>query len=195
MNFTVLGESRFPSPIRRTVDDRARVPVGILRAVDILFTIGDDGTQRGGDDLVQEAWKCGDALAESAGQDLLANTKAERDASGDVRLQDIGQFLRDRIESHFKARGVPAVMRHFDPSYLVRSSPANAEDSILCDLFARNAAHAAMAGKTGLVIGFLHERFIHVLIELLASQQKRLDPGGPFGSAVLATTGQPEHFA
>lgn len=134
-------------------------------------------------------------VAEGAGQDLLANAPAERDASGNVKLQDIGQFLRDRIAAHFKARGVPAVMRYFDPSYYVRSSPANAEDSILCDLFARNAAHAAMAGKTGLVIGFLHERFIHVPIELLASQQKRLDPEGPFWSAVLATTGQPEQFA
>jgi len=134
-------------------------------------------------------------VAEGAGQDLLANAEAQRDASGNVRLQDIGPFLRDRIEAHFQARGVPAVMRYFDPSYFVRSSPANAEDAILCDLFARNAAHAAMAGKTGLVIGFLHERFIHVPIELLASQQKRLDPEGPFWSAVLATTGQPERLA
>ena len=67
-------------------------------------------------------------------------------------------------------------MRYFDPSYQVRSRPANCEDAILCDLFARNAVHAAMAGKTGVVIGFLHERFIHVPIELLATHTKRLDP-------------------
>ena len=85
-------------------------------------------------------------------------------------------------------------MRYFDPSYLVRSSPANAEDSIVCDLFARHAVHAAMAGKTGLVIGFLHERFIHVPIELLTSRKKSLDPNGPAWSAVLAATGQPERF-
>ena len=85
-------------------------------------------------------------------------------------------------------------MRYFDPSYLVRSSPANSEDSILCDLFARHAAHAAMAGKTGLVIGYLHDRFIHVPIELLAKEKKRLDPEGPAWSAVLAATGQPHRF-
>ena len=85
-------------------------------------------------------------------------------------------------------------MRYFDPGYFVRSSPANAEDSVLCDQFARNAAHAAMAGKTGLVIGHLHDYFIHVPIDLLATQQKRLDPDGPAWSAVLAATGQPHRF-
>jgi 6-phosphofructokinase 1 len=76
----------------------------------------------------------------------------------------------------------------------VRSSPANAEDSILCDLFARHAAHAAMAGKTGLVIGSLHNQFIHVPIDLLVSRKKSLDPDSFAWGAVLAATGQPERF-
>ena len=133
-------------------------------------------------------------VAEGAGQDLLENGQAERDASGNVKLKDIGPFLRDRIEAHFKTEKIPVVMRYFDPSYLIRSSPANAEDSILCDLFARHAVHAAMAGKTGLVIGYLHDRFIHVPIELLASRKKCLDPERLAWSAVLAATGQPERF-
>jgi len=134
------------------------------------------------------------AVAEGSGQELLGNTGNERDASGNIRLSDIGLFLRKKIEEWFKARKIPVVMRYFDPSYLVRSSPDNAEDSILCDQFARHAAHAAMSGRTGLVIGFLHDRFIHVPIELLATQQKRLDPDSPAWSAVLATTGQPHRF-
>ena len=133
-------------------------------------------------------------VAEGAGQDLLETGPAERDASGNVKLKDIGLLLRERIEAHFKTEKIPAVMRYFDPSYLIRSSPANAEDSILCDLFARHAVHAAMAGKTGLVIGYLHDRFIHVPIEMLASRKKSMDPGGFAWSAVLATTGQPERF-
>lgn len=133
-------------------------------------------------------------VAEGAGQDLLAAGSGERDASGNAKLQDIGLFLRERIETYFKAEQIPMVMRYFDPSYIVRSSPANAEDSILCDFFARHAAHAAMAGKTGLVIGYLHNRFIHVPIELLASRKKSLDPDGLAWSAVLAATGQPERF-
>jgi len=134
------------------------------------------------------------AVAEGAGQELLGNTGKERDASGNVRLQDIGWFLREKIEEWFKARNIPFVMRYFDPSYIVRSSPDNAEDAVLCDAFARHAAHAAMAGKTGLVIGYLHDLFIHVPIELLATQLKRLEPDSPVWSAVLSATGQPHRF-
>jgi 6-phosphofructokinase 1 len=133
-------------------------------------------------------------VAEGAGQELLAESEPGRDASGNVKLRDIGVFLRERIEGYFKTENVPVVMRYFDPSYIVRSSPANAEDSILCALFARTAAHAAMAGKTGLIIGYLHDRFVHVPIELLAKEKKCLDPDGPAWSAVLAATGQPERF-
>ena len=133
------------------------------------------------------------AVAEGSGQELLGNT-GERDASGNIRLNDIGLFLQNKIEEWFKARTIPYVMRYFDPSYIVRSSPDNAEDTILCDQFARHAAHAGMAGKTGLVIGLLHDRFIHVPITLLASQQKRVDPDGPAWSAVLSATRQAHRF-
>ena len=133
-------------------------------------------------------------VAEGAGQDLLEHGAEGRDASGNVKLRDIGPFLRERIERHFEAARVPLVMRYFDPSYLIRSSPANAADSILCDLFARHAVHAAMAGKTGVVIGSLHDAFIHVPIELLVSRSKRLDPDGAAWRAVLAATGQPDRF-
>ncbi|HUB67664.1 MAG TPA: ATP-dependent 6-phosphofructokinase [Candidatus Methylacidiphilales bacterium] len=128
------------------------------------------------------------AVAEGAGQDLFADDASRRDASGNLKLRDIGLFLRDRIEAFFKSEGIPLVMRYFDPSYQVRSRPANCDDAILCDLFARHAVHAAMAGKTGLIIGFLHERFIHVPIELLVSRTKQLDSAsGWWRSAVAAT--------
>jgi 6-phosphofructokinase 1 len=133
-------------------------------------------------------------VAEGAGQELLGHSENKRDASGNLKLKDIGQFLRERIEGWFKTRNIGIVVRYFDPSYFVRSSPANSEDSILCDLFARHAVHAAMAGKTGLVIGYLHDRFIHVPIELLATKKKQLDADGAAWSAVLATTGQPHRF-
>lgn len=133
-------------------------------------------------------------VAEGAGQDLLESSEAERDSSGNIILKDIGLFMREKIESYFRQEQIPVILRYFDPSYIIRSSRANAEDSILCDLFARNAVHAAMAGKTGLVIGYLHDKFIHVPIELLASKTKTMDTKGLAWSAVLATTGQPERF-
>lgn len=133
-------------------------------------------------------------VAEGAGQELMATNGVGHDASGNARLMDFGPFLREKIETHFKAAGVPIVMRYFDPNYIIRSSPANSEDSILCDRFARHAVHAAMAGKTGLVIGSLHDTFIHVPIEQLVSTKKALDPAGSEWSAVLSATGQPEFF-
>ena len=133
-------------------------------------------------------------VAEGAGQDLLGAGGEERDASGNVKLKDIGQFLRGQIEAYFKAEQIPATLRYFDPSYIVRSCRADAEDAVLCDFFARNAVHAAMAGKTGLVIGLHHDLFIHVPIEMLATQKKRLDPDGIAWHAVLAATGQPARF-
>jgi 6-phosphofructokinase 1 len=135
------------------------------------------------------------AVAEGAGQELLAGDKSARDASGNVKLVDIGRWLREQIEAFFKTQGIPIALRYFDPSYQVRSRPANCEDALLCDLFARHAVHAAMAGKTGVVIGFHHERFIHVPIELLATQSKRLDPASGWWRSVLSATGQAERFA
>ncbi len=134
------------------------------------------------------------AVAEGSGQDLLKADASGRDASGNVKLKDIGPFLREQIEAFFKADGIPVVVRYFDPSYQIRSRSANCEDAILCNLFARNAVHAAMAGKTGLIIGSLHDRFIHVPIELLATRTKRLDPANGLWRSVLAATGQPECF-
>ena len=133
-------------------------------------------------------------VAEGVGQEWLGNPDSARDASGNVKLGDIGAFLRGRIEAYFTAEKIPILMRYFDPSYHLRSGPANSEDAILCDLFARNAVHAAMAGKTGLVIGFLHDEFIHVPIELLAGRRKSIDPAGPVWRGTLAATGQPERL-
>lgn len=133
-------------------------------------------------------------VAEGAGQDLLAHADAQKDASGNVRLADVGLFLRDKIEAYFKTQNVPVTLRYIDPSYTIRSVRANASDAMLCDLFARNAVHAAMAGKTGLVIGLVHDQFVHVPIELLTSAKKRVDPSSMQWRAVLAATGQPATF-
>jgi 6-phosphofructokinase 1 len=134
-------------------------------------------------------------VAEGAGQELFEDTPTAMDSSGNIKLKDIGLILRERIEAYFKEANIPIVMRYFDPSYLIRSSRAIAADSVLCDLYARNAVHAAMAGKTGLVIGFLHDAFIHIPIEMLVVQKKQIDPDGLRWKAVLAVTGQPARFA
>ena len=129
-------------------------------------------------------------VAEGAGQHLMNGGEDQYDASGNLKSKDIGLFLRERIESAFKAADIPFVLRYFDPSYMIRSVAASAEDAVLCDFYARNAVHAAMAGKTGLVIGQHHGVFTHVPIDLLARQKKQLDLKSPAWLGVLASTGQ-----
>lgn len=85
-------------------------------------------------------------------------------------------------------------MRYFYRSYQVRSRPVNCEDALLCDLFARNAIHAAIAGKTGVVIGFLYERFIHVPVEILSTRGKRLFPASGLWRSFVAAPGPLERF-
>jgi 6-phosphofructokinase 1 len=133
-------------------------------------------------------------VAEGAGQDLIPDAPSGTDASGNRKLKDIGTFLRAKIDDHFRARQIPTTLRYFDPSYLIRSVPADAEDAILCDHFARNAAHAGMAGKTGMVIGLFHDHFIHVPTEIIVREKRRLNTGGGTWHAVLAATGQAAAF-
>ena len=132
-------------------------------------------------------------VAEGAGQGLLGST-GEKDASGNLKLQDIGYFLRDALVAHFKARDIEMTLRYFDPSYQIRGCAADTEDALLCDRMGRHAVHAAMAGKTGLVVSFLHGQFVHVPIGVIAEGSRRLDLDGELWRAVLDSTGQPARF-
>jgi 6-phosphofructokinase 1 len=129
-------------------------------------------------------------VGEGAGQDLL-QASAERDASGNVKLGDVGVFLRDRIQAHFRARGIDASVKYIDPSYTIRSAPADARDAAFCMLLGHNAVHAGMAGRTDMVVGFWKNEFTHVPIPLAVAERKQIDPNGRLWSQVTAATGQP----
>jgi 6-phosphofructokinase 1 len=131
-------------------------------------------------------------VAEGAGQHLFDHENAQRDASGNLRFQDIGVFLRDRIKSHFAARNIPANMKYIDPSYVIRSVPANAWDRILTDRLARAAVHAGMAGKTDVMVGFWNQEIVYVPISTAVSEKKVMSLESDLWNAVLATTGQPD---
>jgi len=130
-------------------------------------------------------------VGEGAGQDLVQKTQ-QHDASGNIRFGDIGMFLRDKISAHFKGLGKETNLKYIDPSYTIRSVPANAHDSAFCLLLGQNAVHAGMAGRTNMVVGDWGGAFTHVPIPMAVSERKRIDPGGWLWSAVLASTGQPE---
>jgi 6-phosphofructokinase 1 len=132
-------------------------------------------------------------VAEGAGQDLLAQT-SERDASGNVRYGDIGIFLRDRIKEHFSQTGRKVELKYIDPSYTIRSLPADAWDSAFCLLLGQFAVHAGMAGRTDMIVAYWNHQGTHVPISLAVSQRKKLDPEGWIWNSVLAITGQPRHL-
>ena len=130
-------------------------------------------------------------VAEGAGQELIPARPQGADASGNKRLGDIGIFLKEQISAYFKRKGVAVDVKYFDPSYVVRSVPASSDDALLCDQMARHAVHAAMAGKTNLVIGLWNGAFTHLPIALATSQKKHVDLEGRLWASVLASTGQP----
>lgn len=113
-----------------------------------------------------------------------------RDASGNLIREDIGLLLKDKIAAYFKAAGKPVSMKYIDPSYLIRSCPADSQDSLLCLAYGQYAVHAGMAGKTNMVIGFWNQHFTHIPIALATLRRKTMDPKSYLWQTVLGTTGQ-----
>ncbi|UCG87650.1 MAG: ATP-dependent 6-phosphofructokinase [Gemmatimonadota bacterium] len=130
-------------------------------------------------------------VAEGAGQDLLEGAAIDKDASGNVKLGDIGVFLRDAIRRHFASRSTPVDVKYIDPSYLIRSVPADANDSEFCLLLGQHAVHAGMAGRTNMVVSYWNRNYVHVPIPVAVAARRRLDPGGQIWRGVLEATGQP----
>jgi 6-phosphofructokinase 1 len=131
-------------------------------------------------------------IAEGAGQELMhrENDTIETDASGNLRLQDVGPFLKTQIENHFKQKNIEVNLKYIDPSYTIRSVPANASDSIYCGALGQYAVHAGMAGKTGMLVGLMKDEYVHLPLKMVASGAK-VNPEGNVWMRVLESTGQP----
>ena len=132
-------------------------------------------------------------VAEGAGQSLFEQNAetSGTDASGNVRFKDIGLLLRERISEYLKLMDMPFSLKYIDPSYLIRSAPACASDSLFAGILGQAAVHAAMAGKTSMFVGYWNDQFTHVPIQAAVSTTKRLDPHGDLWQSVLECTGQP----
>ena len=113
-----------------------------------------------------------------------------RDASGNLVRDDVGLLLKTKIQDHFKKIGMPLSLKYIDPSYIIRSIPANAQDSILCLAYGQYAVHAGMAGKTNMVIGYWNQHFTHIPIKLATLRRNKVDPDSYLWQTVLSTTGQ-----
>ncbi len=129
-------------------------------------------------------------VAEGAGQKFFDQNNKKYDSSGNVKLNDIGIYLKDQITTHFKSIGYDINLKYIDPSYIIRSVPANANDGVFCGLLAQNAVHAAMAGKTNMVIGVWNNIFVHIPINLVISKRKQVILNGKLWQSVIESTGQ-----
>jgi len=128
--------------------------------------------------------------AEGAGQEQIGQVGGV-DASGNPILGDVGLFLKERISAFFKARRTEVNVRYIDPSYVIRSAPANANDSVYCMRLGTHAVHAAMAGRTEMIVSLLNGRFVHVPIRQAVARRNVISPEGSLWRDVLAATGQP----
>ena len=129
-------------------------------------------------------------VAEGAMQDQLLSDK-KLDAGGNLKLADVGVYLRDRITKYFEEKKIEINLKYIDPSYVIRSAPANPTDSIYCERLGNAAVHAAMAGKTKLIIGLVNNKFVHLPIKAVISHRNHVDPEGDLWRDTLDATHQP----
>jgi 6-phosphofructokinase 1 len=128
-------------------------------------------------------------VAEGAGQELFA-TEKKTDRSGNLRLNDIGLFLKNKIEDFAKRESFEVNVKYFDPSYVIRSGDAIGSDAVFCMMLAQNAVHAGMAGRTSLMIGYHNGEFVHVPLSLAVATRKKLDINGAIWRSVVELTSQ-----
>lgn len=134
-------------------------------------------------------------VAEGAGQEYFREQAEKRDASGNVKLHDVGTYLRDKLNQYFAERSISVAVKYIDPSYMIRAAPAHPFDMLHCVRFAQNAVHAAMAGKSGMLIGYWHGHMTHVPLQALEGREQRISPQGELWFNVLEMTGQPPRIS
>ncbi len=134
-------------------------------------------------------------VAEGAGQDLIQGEPETRDASGNILKKDIGEFLKRKISDFMREKGIASSVKYFDPSYTIRSVPAKGTDAIRCYMLARNAVHAAMAGRTNCVVGNLGESYCLVPIKLATIDRQTLSLKSDLWRSVMDATGQEYYFS
>lgn len=130
-------------------------------------------------------------VGEGAGQKFFKDEDIELDPSGNKKFKDIGIFLKNKIKEEFTKENIPHTIKYIDPSYIIRSAPANPIDSRFCIQLAQHAVHAALAGKTDAMIGYWNQNFTVLPISVAVNERKQIDIEGELWWSVLETTGQP----
>lgn len=158
---------------------------------EVDFTLhGNDGFLQALEDRLVERKHAVVIVAEGAGQNLFDDQEPTYDPSGNIVLQDVGLYLKGEITQWFESKNIPISLKYIDPSYIIRSLPANSNDSVFCGFLGREAVHAGMAGKTKLLISTWNNQYVHVPMEASAGKRRNLNPNGRLWQSVLEATGQ-----
>ena len=127
-------------------------------------------------------------VAEGAGQKFFEEGKEQRDASGNVLKKDIGPLLKEKITAYCKAHNTEVSVKYFDLGYTIRSVQAEGADAIFCGILAQNAVHAAMSGRTDMIMGHWAGHFTHVPITLATRDRKKIQLDSPLWTSVKSVT-------
>lgn len=152
-------------------------------------------------------------VAEGAAEDVLEaemvakGIPIEVDAGGNKKLPPVGTWLQARIKDYMSSGGgqtgssnssgpIPHKIIYIDPSYMIRSVPANPADAVYCCVLAQSSVHGAMAGFTGFSTGLVNNRVVYIPIPAItANSPRRLNPRGRTYERLLAITKQPDVLA
>jgi 6-phosphofructokinase 1 len=171
----------------------AQNDVNFVLVPEVPFDLdGEKGFLHAVERRLKERGHCVILVAEGAGQELIrkCDDPIETDPSGNPKLLDIGVFLKTRIKEYFQEKKIEANLKYIDPSYIIRSVPAISNDSIYCGALGQYAVHAAMAGKTSMLVSLMKDEYVHLPLRIVGSGMK-VDPEGNVWMRVLEATGQP----
>ena len=156
-----------------------------------LVLDGEDGFLNGLEKRLDNRHHAVVVVAEGAGsQTVIKSGNLKTDASGNILHEDIGLLLKSKIKEHFETRKKPLSIKYIDPSYMIRSLPADSNDSAFCVMLGQNAVHAGMSGRTNMVVGYWNQYYVHVPMALTVLRRKKVDPEGHLWQTVLQITGQ-----
>lgn len=122
----------------------------------------------------------------------MKNARYEKnDEGGNKRIYDAGPIVVEIVKNYFKDNKVH--IKYIDPSYIIRSVPANSSDSVMCLILSQSVAHGVMSGYTGFSVGVVNNRTVYIPIGLItAHSPKLLRPNGRTWERICITTGQPD---
>jgi len=130
-------------------------------------------------------------VSEGSLGEMVEGEEGEVDQSGNKVLPPVGVWLQKKMKSYFEEQSLPTTIKYIDPSYIIRSCPANSADSMYCAMLGQNAVHGALAGFSAVSVGLVNNRMVFIPMALIDQHSPRhMNPNGRTWERVLVSTSQ-----